>query len=595
MSERDLARLRAAVAAEPDDPKPRLDLGRALIRMGRNGVAAGAFREAARLAEGDPEPYLLLGEALLAQGKFETALEAYATASDCAPGDGAPWERRAHALCAAPVRLLGGRLSDHLLACLERDTLDHRALVAAGAAGLASRTDFGPLLAETSTIPALDDPRLSDPVLLALLTRTVIPDHRFERWLTRLRHALLDAAGQNGPLACAVALQSQATGYLWAETEAETAAVAALEASTTVTDWPAIAILAAYRPLAETGLANALSAPSPTVPHGLFETLCRRHFDEPEAERAIAAEIPALGRISDATSHAVARQYEQSPYPRWSGLPAERPLPAPTVLRALFPHLRDDPPILPEAPRILIAGCGTGLEAFMVQGRFAGAEILAIDLSRASLAYAVRRQRELGIEGITFAQADILDPGALDGQFDLIISSGVLHHLRDPLAGWRMLRTRLAPGGFMRIALYSRHARAGIARVRDFARRRRFAATADGIRAFRAAVQREPGMPVDKIRRLGDFYALPECRDLFFHVMEHGFTLPEIGQAVATLELSFVGFELADPGIRTAYAAENAAENADDPRQNSLQSWDAFERRHPDTFTSMYQFWLRAR
>ena len=610
MSEGGLARLRAAVAARPDDPGPRLALGRALLRIGRNGVAAGAFREAARLAETDPEPHWLLGEALHAQGKIEAALEAYARAGARAgerapqgnvqeadmpdadmPDAGGLWQRRAEALCAAPARLLGGRLSDDLLACLDHDALDHRALVAAGAAGLAARADFAALLGETAAIPALDDPVLSAPVLLALLARAVIPDHRFERWLTRLRAALLARPGANGPLACAVALQCHATDYLWAETEAETVAVAALEARVTGTDWPAVAILAAYRRLGETGLIAALSPPREAVPHPLFETLVQRHIDDPVAERAIAADIPALGTISDTTSLAVARQYEQSPYPRWTGLPAGRPLPAPVVLGALFPHLDDDPPILPEAPRILIAGCGTGLEAFMVQRRFAGAEILAIDLSRASLAYAVRRQRALGIGGITFAQADILDPTALQARFDIVISTGVLHHLRDPMVGWRLLRARLAPGGFMRIGLYSRRARAGIARVRAFARRRGFAATAAGIRAFRAAVQRAPAMPVDEIRMLGDFYAMAECRDLFFHVMEHGFTLPQIVDALEALELSFVGFELPDPEIRAAYAAESTG----DPQRHSLESWDAFERRHPDTFKSMYQFWLRAR
>ncbi len=37
--------------------------------------------------------------------------------------------------------------------------------------------------------------------------------------------------------------------------------------------------------------------------------------------------------------------------------------------------------------------------------------------------------------------------GGLGRQFDLIECVGVLHHLGDPLAGWRVLVSLLKPGG----------------------------------------------------------------------------------------------------------------------------------------------------
>jgi hypothetical protein len=70
--------------------------------------------------------------------------------------------------------------------------------------------------------------------------------------------------------------------------------------------------------------------------------------------------------------------------------------------------------------------------------------VLAIDLSAASLGYAKARTGALGVTNIDYAQADILQLGATGRTFDMIQSAGVLHHLADPWAGWRVLLSLLA-------------------------------------------------------------------------------------------------------------------------------------------------------
>ena len=64
--------------------------------------------------------------------------------------------------------------------------------------------------------------------------------------------------------------------------------------------------------------------------------------------------------------------------------------------------------------------------------------MLAIDISRTSLAYARRKTREAGIANIEYAQADILKLGTLERRFDVIETVGVLHHLAEPTAGLRV-------------------------------------------------------------------------------------------------------------------------------------------------------------
>ena len=81
------------------------------------------------------------------------------------------------------------------------------------------------------------------------------------------------------------------------------------------------------------------------------------------------------------------------------------------------------------------------------------------------MAYAKRKTEELGIENIEYMQADILDLGKLNKQFDIIESAGVLHHMDNPMAGWKVLTDCLKPGGLMKIGLYSELARKHIVKI----------------------------------------------------------------------------------------------------------------------------------
>ena len=78
-----------------------------------------------------------------------------------------------------------------------------------------------------------------------------------------------------------------------------------------------------------------------------------------------------------------------------------------------------------EAPRVLIAGCGTGQHSLGTADRFKESKVLAIDLSLASLAYAQRKTNEFGVSNIHYAQVDILNLEKLNNKFDVIESVGV--------------------------------------------------------------------------------------------------------------------------------------------------------------------------
>jgi SAM-dependent methyltransferase len=219
----------------------------------------------------------------------------------------------------------------------------------------------------------------------------------------------------------------------------------------------------------------------------------------------------------------------------------------------------------------------------------ADSRILAIDLSRASLGYAARRAQDIGIRNVEFAQADILELGRFDERFDVIECTGVLHHLNDPVAGWRVLIGLLAPGGKMKVGLYSETARRGAAAARRLIAERGFAADLQGMRAARAAIlalRRDD--PARMVTRTVDFYTRSGCRDLLFHVQEHRYTLSRIEAILADLALEFLGFEFETEAALLEYRREFPLDLA----ATSLANWSEFETRHPDTFNAMYQFWV---
>ena len=111
-----------------------------------------------------------------------------------------------------------------------------------------------------------------------------------------------------------------------------------------------------------------------------------------------------------------------------------------------------------EAPRILDAGCGTGVSTDYLCHLNPGADVLGVDISDGALAVARERcQRSGAPEQVTSLRQErrsLLDLSD-EGSFDYINSVGVLHHLDQPEAGLRSLADRLAPSGLLHLFLYA--------------------------------------------------------------------------------------------------------------------------------------------
>jgi 2-polyprenyl-3-methyl-5-hydroxy-6-metoxy-1,4-benzoquinol methylase/tetratricopeptide (TPR) repeat protein len=440
----------------------------------------------------------------------------------------------------------------------------------------------------------------SDIFLLCVMETTIIRNLAIEILLGRVRLELirLAAAGAAVPgdaatiigLFCALAQQCFIGEYIFDQTEEETRLATRLRDSLVQKlknggDVSALLLtaVAAYFPLYTLPSAD-------TLLHKDFAEevagLLRLQVREPQEEARDHASIPALTAIEDRVSLEVMRQYEESPYPRWTTDWLDQFV-ADRAQGKTGDRAADRAKL-----EILVAGCGTGQHAIWVSRIFPNAQILAIDISRVSLAYARRRTRDLGLHNVEYAQADILKLAAIGRTFDRIEAIGVLHHLAEPTAGWRALLPLLRPDGEMCIGLYSEAARQSIVQARALSAQRGYRATPDDIRKFRQEIMRDDAPRWKLIKSFRDFYSMSGCRDLLFNVMEHRFSIPEIAVFLNDNDLSFLGFEFA----RDSLIAERFRERFPDPGAlTNLENWHSFELSNPQTFSDMYLFWVRKR
>jgi tetratricopeptide (TPR) repeat protein/2-polyprenyl-3-methyl-5-hydroxy-6-metoxy-1,4-benzoquinol methylase len=585
------------------------NLGNVYKEQNRFEDAINSFNKALSIDPTFEKMYYNLGVAHMRSGHIVDAFTCLRRAAKSYPEDGFVLTAWAESVLAYPFSASDENLVEDLNNLLDHAMVSSRRLASPILRALAHVPEFSKVMALAFEGPEATPLAYSElagnlskvPLLIKLMGLCAFDNLNVERMLTNLRRALimeLPVDDVNSlPFSAALALHCFTNEYVFVVSDEEKDAVGALElkiAKLLEDDLPVpaswVAALGAYCALNRYPWADRLLERKwPEVIH----TVLTHQVVQPNEEQALATKMPSLSAITDSVSKAVRDQYEANPYPRWVKLGISQ------KGQSIAKVTRDFqlPVILAESdfqesPEILIAGCGTGQQSITAASRFANSKVTAVDLSLASLAYAARKTNELGVWNINYAQGDILELATMEHQFDLIECTGVLHHLHDPMAGWRVLYDLLRPGGLMIIALYSQCARRSINQARAMINEKNYPPTDDGIRDCRREIISMPkgvGSDIPKVLKFSDFYSMSECRDLLFHVQEHQFTIPQIEDVLQELSLEFLGFELYNQtslrNFRTAFPQDDAL--------TSLGSWHQFEQANPDTFASMYQFWCR--
>jgi len=244
-------------------------------------------------------------------------------------------------------------------------------------------------------------------------------------------------------------------------------------------------------------------------------------------------------------SQLVAKQYEAFAYPE--------PFPDIAEQIARGYHQIGDPalyaPVLwprgkPQRPlRILVAGCGT------VQGAYTAYmsredEVVGIDLSEASLAHERFLQERHGLSNLKLFRGDLLEVGSFGQSFDVIISTGVLHHMAEPETGLAALRDVLASDGVMVLMVYGQTVRTGVYMLQDAFRRMGIQQTGDGVAQVRRILAELPSSHFAHhyIRAAVELKHDTAVVDTFLHPQDSAYTVPQVMELVEGAGLEFQGW-----------------------------------------------------
>lgn len=600
------AMLRRAVELAPRRPEFLQNLGLVLGAQGRSEAEVALYEQALRLEPRNAPLLELLGQAELKLGRHANAWAAFADVLTIEPGNRLATHNIAHALRAAPMQVYRKDHEDLLVRLLGSENTEHLYLAPSVANLLRAKHK----LAESLEPPL--DTVARDPLLLNALAVLYFMDPQIERFLIATRRRVLAALADPAVDAATVALGAMlgvhgfATDHAQSVSDAELAD--ALRHSTTLERAAATGEMSAelcralvawamYCPLATHPAADALAAiPVAMWPPGVH-LLVRRTLLEPRQEVEIAASLPSFGSLKDATSQAVREMYETHPYPRWLSLGFVSPLPLGMILAQGLPDFQAPAWADGRPFDVLIAGCGTGRHALRAATHYAGARVLAVDITRRSLGYAVRKAREMGLNNIEFLHADLLELPRLGRKFQLVETIGSFETLADPAAGWAALRACLADDGILHVGGYSELARRPVVAARERIAALGLDGSAASMRAFRQQVMDGVlGEDGRRIMAIGDFYSLAGVRDFLFHVQENRFTLRDMQGFLTANGLEFLGLH----PVRRELQDLLSERMPDDPRGRQLATWIALEEAAPDEVSlamslSMYFLWCQAR
>jgi SAM-dependent methyltransferase len=261
---------------------------------------------------------------------------------------------------------------------------------------------------------------------------------------------------------------------------------------------------------------------------------------------------------ADPLADVVSGQYEKWVYPE-----PIRDLPAwlagnwqwfdPSPAHRLFWPDRDYRPDLD----ILVAGCGTNQAAVFAYTNPA-ATVTAIDVSAASLDHHRFLKDKYALKNLELHRLPIEEVGALGQDYDLVASTGVLHHMADPKAGMRALAARLRPDGVAAIMLYARYGRIGVEMMQGVFRDLGLAQDEPSLAVVKAAVT---ALPQDHPLR-SYMSVAPDLRfdaglvDTFLHGRDRSYTVADCLDLVAAGGLVFQGWFL-----KSSYEPAAAPEN----------------------------------
>jgi SAM-dependent methyltransferase len=228
---------------------------------------------------------------------------------------------------------------------------------------------------------------------------------------------------------------------------------------------------------------------------------------------------------------------------------------------------------------ILIAGCGTN-QASVFAFMNPDAKVTAVDISQPSLDHQQYLKDKHGLFNLDLNLLPIEELPSLGRDFDLIVSTGVLHHMADPQVGMNAIASCLRPDGAMGIMLYAKYGRAGLELLQQFFRDLGLGQNESSIATVRETLSLlSPDHLVQPYLRMArNMQSDAVLVDTFLHGRERSYTVDDCVELVATAGLEFQGWFMKAPYYpHQLFARSNAIYPAIDALPEPAL-WSAVER-----------------
>jgi SAM-dependent methyltransferase len=228
---------------------------------------------------------------------------------------------------------------------------------------------------------------------------------------------------------------------------------------------------------------------------------------------------------------------------------------------------------------ILIAGCGTN-QAAVFAFTNPDAKVVAVDISQPSLDHQQYLKDKHGLFNLELYLLPIEELPTLGLDFDLIVSTGVLHHMADPQSGMNAIAACLRPDGAMGLMLYAKYGRAGLELLQSFFRDLGLGQNETSIATVRETLSLlSPDHLVQPYLKMArDLQSDAVLVDTFLHGRERSYTVDDCIDLITAAGLVFQGwFNKAPYYPHDLFARPNALY----PALNKLPEpgmWSAIER-----------------
>ena len=198
---------------------------------------------------------------------------------------------------------------------------------------------------------------------------------------------------------------------------------------------------------------------------------------------------------------------------------------------------------------ILVAGCGTN-QAAVFAYRNRSAKVVGVDISQPSLDHQQYLKEKHGLWNLDLHLLPIEELPTLGLDFDLIVSTGVLHHMADPLEGMKALAGCLRRDGAIGLTLYARYGRVGVEQLQSVFRELGLQQDESSVQIVKDTLAWLPAdHPVQSYLKIeGDELAYDGAVvDTFLHGRDRSYTVDDCIDLVTSAGLEFQGWLLNAP------------------------------------------------